>query len=78
LAETIALYEQALAEMERLLGPDDPDVLAMRAGLADTYRGLGRVGEALPVFERVLADRERVLGPDHLATVTSRSRLADA
>ena len=33
-----ALYEQNLADMERVLGADHPDTLAARNNLTDAYR----------------------------------------
>ena len=36
--EAIRLYEQALAAMEGVLGPDHPDTLTSRGNLALAYR----------------------------------------
>jgi hypothetical protein len=72
------LYEQVLADRERLLGPDHPDTLQSRHNLANSYRAAGRLDEAISLHEQVLADRERLLGPDHPDTLTSRHNLADA
>ena len=76
--DSIELYEQVLAERERVLGPDHPDTLTIRNNLAGAYYSVGRFGEAIELFERVLAERERVLGSDHPDTLTTRNNLAGA
>ena len=76
--DSIELYEQVLAERERVLGPDHPDTLTIRNNLAGAYKSVGRFGEAIELFERVLAERERVLGSDHPDTLTTRNNLAGA
>ena len=78
LAEAIALYEQTLADRERVLGADHPDTLTSRNNLAYAYRSAGDLGRAIPLYEPTLADRERVLGADHPDTLTSRNNLAAA
>jgi tetratricopeptide (TPR) repeat protein len=45
-AEAIPLYEQTLADRERILGPDHPDTLGSRNNLALAYRDAGRTDEA--------------------------------
>ncbi|MFE2058670.1 tetratricopeptide repeat protein [Streptomyces sp. NPDC059446] len=74
--EALAPAEQALAESERVLGPDHPDTLTARADLALSYGELGRHDEATLLQERVVADYERILGPDHPDTLTARAYLA--
>ena len=37
-AEAIPLYEQALADLERVLGPDHPLTLTLRNNLAEAYQ----------------------------------------
>ena len=76
--DSIELYEQVLAERERVLGPDHPDTLTIRNNLAGAYKSAGRLAEAVELFERVLADRVRVLGPDHPDTLAARNNLAGA
>ena len=76
--DSIELYEQVLAERERVLGPDHPDTLTIRNNLAGAYYSVGRFGEAIELYEQVLADRVRVLGPDHPDTLTTRNNLAGA
>ncbi len=68
LGEAIPLYEQTLADRERVLGADHPDTLTSRNNLADAYQVGGSAGRAIPLYEQTLADRERVLGADHPQT----------
>ncbi|MGK2957906.1 MAG: tetratricopeptide repeat protein [Acidimicrobiales bacterium] len=65
----------ALAQYERILGPDHPDTITARGNLGICYRMAGRTEEAITIQERVLADSERILGPDHPDTITVRGNL---
>ena len=76
--DSIELYEQVLAERERVLGPDHPDTLTIRNNLAGAYYSVGRFGEAIELYEQVLAEYERVLGADHPDTLSVRNNLASA
>ena len=76
--DSIELYEQVLAERERVLGADHPDTLITRNNLAGAYKDVGRFGEAIELYKRVLADQERILAPDHPDTLTARNNLAVA
>jgi tetratricopeptide (TPR) repeat protein len=78
ISEAIPLYQQTLADAERVLGPDHPDTLAARSNLAGAYRQAGRISEAIPLYQQTLADAERVLGPDHPQTLAFRNNLAAA
>ena len=78
LDEAIPLYEQTLADRQRVLSPDHPDTLTARNNLAGAYLDAGDPARAIPLYEQTLADRQRVLSPDHPDTLTSRSNLADA
>jgi tetratricopeptide (TPR) repeat protein len=77
-AQSIVIGERLVADEERVLGPDHPDTLAARNNLANAYRAVGRLDEAISLHEQNLADRERVLGPDHPDTLQSRHSLAVA
>ena len=50
--DSIELYEQVLAEYERVLGADHPDTLTVRNNLAGAYKSAGRLAEAVELFER--------------------------
>ena len=75
-ARSILIAEPLLADMERVLGADHPDTLAMRNNLANAYRAAGRTAEAITLHEQNLAARERVLGADHPDTLATRNNLA--
>ena len=75
-ARSILIAERLVADREQVLGPDHPDTLGARHGLALAYRDAGRTAEAIALLERTLADRERVLGADHPDTLGARHGLA--
>jgi hypothetical protein len=77
LGEAIPLYQQTLADRQRVLDADHPDTLTSRNNLASGYESAGRLGEAIPLHERTLADCERVLGDQHLTRIV-RANLSDA
>ena len=74
----IAIGEPLTADLDRLLGPDDPDTIRARNDLARAYRETGRVADAIPLVEQVLAARERLFGADDPRTLASRNNLASA
>ncbi len=74
--EMLSISEVTLAAMERVLGPDHPDILKSRSNLALGYWAGGRSAEAVTLWEVTLAARERVLGPEHPDTLGSRNNLA--
>jgi len=74
----MAIGEPLTADLERRLGPDDPDTMRARNDLARAYREAGRVADAIPLIEQTLAARERQLGADHPSTLASRNNLASA
>ena len=78
LHQAIILFEQTLADSERILGPDHPDTLTSRGNLARAYLYAGGLEQAINLFKQTLADGERILGPDHPDTLTSRGNLARA
>jgi len=58
------------------LGPDHPDTLAARSGLARWTGEAGDAAAARDLFAALLPIREQVSGPDHPATLVARSSLA--
>ena len=74
----ITIGEPLTADLDRLLGPDDPDTIRARNDLARAYRETGRVADAIPLVEQVLAARERLFGADDPRTLASRNNLASA
>ncbi|MFF5182143.1 tetratricopeptide repeat protein [Micromonospora sp. NPDC000316] len=73
---TGSTFGQLPTDMQRVLGPDHPDTLAVRNNLA-FWRGEGGdpAGAAI-AFEQLLADYLRLFGPDHPDTLTARHNLA--
>lgn len=78
LTDAIVLYEQALDDSLRILGPDHLHALAFRNNLAGAYRGAGRFDESIRLYEQNRDDSLRVLGADDRYTLVSRNNLAGA
>ncbi|MFI9551269.1 tetratricopeptide repeat protein [Nonomuraea endophytica] len=76
-ADAVALFEQCLADFERVLGPEHEITLNTRADLAFSYSHLLRPERAVEIYERTVADYIRVLGPDHPGTLKCYAGLAD-
>ncbi|WP_367136574.1 tetratricopeptide repeat protein [Saccharothrix sp. HUAS TT1] len=66
-SDTLAfeLYSHALATRRHVLGPDHPDVLAARLGIAQVWLGQGRWAAAREECEAVRSAGAPVLGADH-------------
>ena len=64
--EAIALYEQVVTGLTRVLGPDHPRTLTVRHSLACAYASAERLDEAITLFEQVITDRARILGDNQL------------
>jgi len=77
-AQAIATGELLTADLDRALGPDDPDTLSARNSLAAAYLAAGRTAQAIPLFEQTLAIQQGLLGPHDPETLTSRNNLAAA
>jgi CHAT domain-containing protein/Tfp pilus assembly protein PilF len=75
-AEAIPLAQWVLANREKALGADHPDVAAALNNLAALYRAQGRHADAEPLYERALAIREKALGPDHPDVAAALNNLA--
>ena len=78
LGRAISLYQPALSDALRVLGPEHPARLTFRNNLAGAYQAAGNPGRAIPLYEQILQGRVRILGPDHPDTLTSRNNLAQA
>ena len=68
----------AVAVVEDVLSPDDPDTLAVRNSLACTYDSVGRLAEAIDALEKLLPDCQRVLGLEHPLTKLVQKNLEAA
>ena len=58
-------HEQALASLEKALGPDHPRVASSLNGLGNVAFSQGKYDDARDFHERALAIWEKALGPDH-------------
>ena len=76
--QAIEIGEPLAAELELTAGPDHPDTVTARNGLAAAYQAAGRPAAAVPLFEGTLVTLERVLGPDHPDTLSAQDHLAGA
>jgi tetratricopeptide (TPR) repeat protein len=76
--QAIAIGEPLIADLDRLLEPDDPDVIRAQTDLARAYHETGRVADAVPLVKQMLAARERLFGADDPRTLASRNNLASA
>jgi tetratricopeptide (TPR) repeat protein len=69
------LFERALAILEKVLGPEHPDLVQSLNNLGLLLLDQGEFAGARPVLERALAIREKVLGPEHPDLVLSLNNL---
>eukprot|EP00752_Nemacystus_decipiens_P009335 g8343.t1 len=69
-------YLHSLAMLEKVLGPDHPDVATSLNNLASLLQSQGNYGEAEGLYKRSLGIREKALGPDHPDVATSLNNLA--
>jgi eukaryotic-like serine/threonine-protein kinase len=76
-ADVEPLWRRTLAEQERTLGPDHPDVAATLNNLGALYFMLGRYADALPLYERTRAIFERTLGPNHPDLASALNNLGE-
>ena len=76
--DAINQYKRALADRERVFGPDHLDTMRARGNLAAAYHSAGRMASAMQLYEQTCADYERVLGADHPDTLARRANLAHA
>jgi tetratricopeptide (TPR) repeat protein len=70
------MRESALSIVQARPAPDPREVAASLAGLAATYRALGRKADALPLAQRAVRVAEGALGPDDPYMATLLGNLA--
>lgn len=75
-AEAEPLYQEALARLQRIDGPDSARVGRFAADLAVFYAVLDRPEEAEPLFQRAVGILDWELGPDHPDVLVIRTALA--
>jgi CHAT domain-containing protein len=63
--------------LEKVLGPEHPDVATSLNNLAALYEDQGKYSEAEPLLKRALQIRERALGPNNLYFAQSLMNLAN-
>ena len=73
--QTIALHKRALADQLDALGPDHPDTLIARFGVAQEMAASGDHAGAEDEFRHVFT-WQRALGADHQATLATRFSMA--
>ncbi|MEV6302903.1 tetratricopeptide repeat protein [Actinoplanes sp. NPDC051861] len=76
-AAAIALLERMLDQALTSLGPDHPDVLAIRHNIAYWLGKSGREAAAVGLLTGLLEAEERALGPDHPGPLSTRRTLAE-
>jgi tetratricopeptide (TPR) repeat protein len=64
-----------LLARELVLGEDNPNTLATKHNLGDTYRALGDYEKAISLYTEVLEAEVKVLGPTHPSTATTAFNL---
>ena len=64
--------ERAQSLLKDIYGPDHPETLVCRDGLAIAYRAAGRTPEAIKMHEGTLELYTAKFGPDHSDTLISR------
>jgi tetratricopeptide (TPR) repeat protein len=74
--EAEALYRRGLAQLERLLGIDHPDLAPPLNNLAVLLAKRGRTAEAAALHRRALAILEPCVASDHPTLLACRDNLA--
>jgi tetratricopeptide (TPR) repeat protein len=62
-AEAEPLLKRSLAAFEKALGPNHPEVAAVRHNLAALYEDQGRYADAEALYKKSMANREKAGGP---------------
>ncbi len=75
-AAAITHWQRAAADSARMFGGEHPYTLTAQANLAESYRGIGRTGEAIIIGQGVAAEMARILGAEDPHTLTAQADLA--
>ena len=75
--ESWPLSEKILATLERLYGPDDPNIVNTMEAVASNYGLQGRHAEAEKLRKHAIAINERAFGSDSLNTAISLQGMAN-
>ena len=72
----ISVFRTLLNELERKLGPNHPDTMALMNNLAAAYRANKDLDAAGGILRRVVDTLQNVFGPEDERTLTAKSNLA--
>ncbi len=78
--EAIPLYESALATLERIHGPEQPEIAECLQELGEAYEAGQRLGDALVIHTRLLRMGEKFLGrtnPNVVAMLLKLSQICE-
>jgi tetratricopeptide (TPR) repeat protein len=75
-ADAEPLFKTALSISEKVLPPDDPDLVTGYGNLAAAHQAQGRFNEAEPLLKKALFIAQKVLPEDHPALATAYNNLA--
>jgi hypothetical protein len=75
--EAEGLFQRSLAVLEKVRGPEHPDVTKPLRGWGRLHSARGNLATAEPLLQRALAIRKQVLGPTHAETVESQQDYAE-
>jgi serine/threonine-protein kinase len=76
--ESLRRYQRALADREKLYGPNDYRVGIVLDDMGITLEDMGKKDEALATHQRAVAIAEQTFGPDHPDVATSLNSLGVA
>jgi tetratricopeptide (TPR) repeat protein len=74
--KAIPLFKRVLAEREKVLGEDHPQVAATLTSMGEAFLEQEKYGEAEPLYQRALSIDEQKLGPEHPSVLVSLLNLA--
>ena len=75
LEDTKAVYQWALEDKEKVLGPEHAMTLDTVNNLGTVYAEQDKLEEAEALYQRALKDKERVWGSDHMVTLHTVNNL---
>ena len=75
-SEALEHFTRALTTLERVTGPDHPELASILNGRANTLLALGRLDEASADYERALAISETRLGAEHPRVIVCLTNIA--
>ncbi|KAN0072346.1 hypothetical protein V8E54_009275 [Elaphomyces granulatus] len=77
LDEAEKMYQRALQEFEKALGPGHTSTLDTVNNLGILYVDQGKLDEAEKMYQRALQGKEKALGPDHTSTLDTVNNLGN-